>query len=293
MTEDEIQAFRKRVVKACTLEIARCTVPFFAHHNGTVISNGTGTLLEIADRHFVLTAAHVLDHATIHNIPHYLPPSANGGSLIHLNKVRAYTTPVPRNRVETDPEMRNDDPNDVGVVELTPEIAALLLPARRFARLHELDKRKGHDQAMYMVIGYPRAFMKMLDAEGSKIYTEPLRCVTELHRGELPDRDPDAHIFLTYPKEGIDGEDNPYISPHAIGISGGGIWRLADSTKPAELWKAEDAKLVAIEHSWHAAKRYVRGTSVAMALALIYGYNESLRPILDMDYGKVEVEWRA
>jgi len=66
--------------------------------------------------------------------------------------------------------------------------------ARRFARLHELDKRKGHDQAMYMVIGYPRAFMKMLDAEGSKIYTEPLRCVTELHRGELPDRDPDAHI---------------------------------------------------------------------------------------------------
>jgi hypothetical protein len=284
MTPDEIHAFRRRVVEACTMEIARATVPFFVRHKGRMVSCGSGTLLQVADRFFIVTAAHVLDHCTIHNLPFYLPPGTQGGTFIHLNHVRAYTTPIPEGRDPTDPSMREDDPEDVGICELSPEIVNGLGSLRRFVRAPEIDKRKGHPQALYMVIGYPRVFARSLDDDSQQIYTEPIRCVTQRYEGTFPeDRNEDRHLFLEYPKEGLDHQDGMRPFPHPNGISGGGIWRLADPDKVVEHWQPDDVRFVGIEHSWNERRRYVRGTTAAMALAAIWGNNEDLRPVLDLE----------
>jgi len=279
-------AFRKRFTEECTPSIARATVPMLAFQKDTLVSGGSGTLVQIADRHFLITAAHVIDYATIHNIPFVLP--AKDSHFQQLNNVRVYTTPVPQGRRQNDPDMREDDKVDVGVIELSSEIVARLDPTRRFVRLQEISRRRGFPEGLYMLIGYPKVHLKTVDPENKSFYTEPLRCVTERKKHDEP-HDPDAHLFLHYPQAVLNRDDQLITAPEAHGMSGGGIWFLGTSEQPIELWKPEEAMLVAIDHSWHQGGGYVRGTNAAIALSLIYGHNEDLQKVFDLDISKVKL----
>jgi hypothetical protein len=169
LTPEEVHAFRKKVVDQCTLDISRATIPFFAFHNNQVVLFGSGTLLQIADRHFIVSAAHVLDYPAVHGIPTMLSPGTDGGKFIPLDRTRVYTTPIPKGRREG-PAMREGDDDDVGVCELPAEIAEQLCPARRFVRLDEVSRRKGFQQGFYMVIGYPVSLSRPLDQEPALSY---------------------------------------------------------------------------------------------------------------------------
>lgn len=60
--------------------------------------------------------------------------------------------------------------------------------------------------------------------------------------------------------------------PNAVepgGISGGGLWRLAQNGRRPSDWTPDDVRLVAIEHVWREGARTLTGTRVAHVLRLI------------------------
>ena len=117
---------------------------------------------------------------------------------------------------------------------------------------------KRHKPATYLLMGYPLASSKA-DETSQTIFSDATRHVTQIHRGEIDDRDAEADILLAYPVEAIDSDGNKTKVPHPRGISGCRIWRLKKPGKPLALWKPEDKKLVAIEHRWKSKKPLFAG----------------------------------
>jgi hypothetical protein len=202
------------------------------------------------------------------------------------------TSPIPPGGRLEDRDMRDDDPLDIAVCELTPAIAQHVTPLRRFAHLNEIHMTAKHEQACYLMIGYPFAF-SMADEPSRTILCDAIRHVTQLHHGDIDERDAQADILLSYLEEAIDANGKKAMVPLPNGVSGCGIWRLNVPGKPLDLWKPEDIKLVAIEHRWRSKKRYIRGTSIGYAMNLIYQSYPSLRPIFDLQYGKIDVAWKV
>lgn len=113
----KVYEFWGKVYEAAAPNISRSTVAIYGYYQKAVCQNGSGVLLKIGDLHFLLSAGHVIDYASIHGIP-YMLSSAEGGEPVALHNVRTGTSPLPPNRDPKDPNMRDDDPLDVGFVEL-------------------------------------------------------------------------------------------------------------------------------------------------------------------------------
>lgn len=291
MTHDELNEFRKRLMASCSPSLALATVPIIGIQNELPVPNGSGVLLGIGECHFLVSAAHVLDVATIHGFTYCLP-GAPGESPVHLNRVRVFTSPPPEGYALTDPELRDNDRLDVGVCELTPEIVRQLDPARRFVRLYEVESSVPSPQGIHLLMGYPGQLAVHSD-NGNRVLSEPLRCMTELYTGERDDRDQEAHILVNYLTEGVDEAGSTLASPKPHGLSGCGIWRLADPTKPAQLWTPSDVRLVGIQHRWRSRKRYAVGTSISAALALIYEHVPDVRPSMNLHYPRTAIRWQV
>jgi hypothetical protein len=276
LTYEETQDFRRYVANAATPQISRCTVPILSFRD-RVAQSGSGVLLEIAGTHFLLTAAHVLDLAMEHGVCLALPPCGESNAFLPLNDINVLRTPVPFGG-------RDYDQEDVAVCELNPAIVSGLQPLRRFARLYETSRSLGFGPGVYMVMGYPTVFLRNPDGDPRRIASEPLRFVTNRYTGEALPHNPEVHVLLDYPAAGLNNDGAPVSVPDAPGLSGGGIWHLADPSTPANLWNTEDVRLVAIDNSWRRKERYVRGTNVAVALGMIYRAYECLRNPMEMLY---------
>jgi hypothetical protein len=283
-----VYEFWRQVYEASALEISRATVSIYGYHQRAVHQNGSGVLLKIGDKHFLLSAAHVIDYTAIHGIPYLLSP-AEGKEPIPLDRVRACTSPWPAHRDPKDPDMRDADPLDVGFVELNREIVDRLQPARRFAPLQEIDVGERLRLGCYLLLGYPRQ-LSVVDVAKQKAHAEPLRYVTELCTDPVDQFDPTKLVRLKYPPTGLNAHMAEVSVPNPKGMSGCGVWRLAEMKHP-DKWSKDDVKLVAIEHSWHRHRRYIQGTRVRYALELIYRFYPSIRPIMDLHLGLVTAGW--
>jgi hypothetical protein len=284
----KVYKFWGRVYEASAPDISRSTVSIYGYHQNAIRQNGSGVLLQIGDEHFLLSAAHVIDFTSIHDIPYLLSP-AKGTEPVALNKFRVGTSPIPPNRDPKDPNMRDDDLLDVGFIELNQSIVERLLPVRRFATLREVDVDGGLKRGCYLILGYPHK-LSVTDPLKQKIYSEPLRYITELCDDPADKFDPTREVQLKYPEKGLNAGMAEVIVPSPKGMSGCGIWRLAEM-KPSVKWSKDDVKLVAIDHMWHGERRFIRGTRVRYALQLIYKFYSSLRPIMDLNLGLVTRDW--
>jgi hypothetical protein len=284
-TADEEADFRWRVIQNGRPQIARATIAFFGWRDRP-IQNGTGVLLRIADRHFVIAAAHVLDFPTIHNIPCDVSAHDQPGPPIPLTFVRHLCSPIPPSRRRNDPHMRNDDPWDVAVVELTPDLAARLSETRRFLGLPDLDTAAEFSQGIYYLYGYPNVFVDT-DVQARTVQCKYLSYATELYTGERDARDSPVDLLVVY-SEGQTFEGEAVSLPWPHGISGGGVWRLADPAKPIDFWRPEDVRLVGIEHRWRRDRGYVRGTCIRHAVRLIHDHYPDLRPAMRIHYAWID-----
>jgi hypothetical protein len=142
----------------------------------------------------------------------------------------------------------------------------------------------------YLILGYPFLFSNE-DIQNNTIYSEPLRYVTELCDDD-PSRpvNQDLEVFLKYPESNVDSLGYDVTVPNPKGISGCGIWRLAE-IKPSDKWRRDDCKLVGIEYMWSEDKRFIKGTRVKHVLQLIYRRYPPLRPIMDLHLGLITAGW--
>lgn len=289
LTIDELVAFRNRIANEATPRIAGCTVPLFGLQDGAPIQNGSGILFAIAEKHFLFSAAHVLDYCTIHRFPYFIGAARDGERPIALSGLPVHCSSVPTTRSETDAHMRDDDPLDIGVCELTQEVVNRMAPDRLFLRTQDLASPR-QQQGIYLVTGYPFVWSE-LDRDAKTVYSEAFRHISQLHRGVIEDRDMDRDILLSYPTAGEDPTGATVEMPLPDGLSGCGIWRLAVPDRPVEHWNVEDVKLVAIEHRWRSKNRYLVGTSVMYALRIIYENYEKLRPAMKLQCARLDIAW--
>jgi len=262
--------FYTRAIQECTDDIANSTVAFFGHQGDELKQDRTGVLLQISDDHFFITAAHYLDGITKHDIPCFIATGSDGQSPIPLDDVHG---------VVTDPLL------DIAVIHLSEGISDSLAQHKRFLRMCDLDLVATSSVGIYMVFGYPLAWSDS-DKQTQSIFSCPLRYGTLLYDGP-PASDsnytPEKHILLGYDQIPVEVMHCGTVTPPDVkGMSGCGIWRLAQS-RPGlfESWMPSERRLVGIQHAWHASKGYLKGTWIKHAIHVIYQqFSELRRPIL-------------
>jgi hypothetical protein len=279
-----IRAFINRITDEATPIVAASTVALYGVQNDEPVQNGSGVLLRIADAGLLISAAHVLDYATIHKFPHLIG-TTGGADLIPLERVEVLASGMPASGD------RDDDPFDIGVVRLQPEVVERLEQHKRFLRLHQIDPLVGQDRGnYYFVYGFPFALAKN-DPERHIARVTSLRYGTVAHhdaRVDVSGFDPDRDLVLSQPPNGnIDSEGNAVELPRLKGISGCGLWRLSRPEVQPQRWTTDSVQLVGIEHTV-LRNQYIRGTRIAIVNRLIWDSYPDLRPAMQVGFTAIE-----
>ncbi|MCE9562125.1 MAG: hypothetical protein K8U57_08725 [Planctomycetes bacterium] len=276
------EAFVNRFMTECPRIIQRNTIAFFGEKNRQQLQCGSGVLLEIGGRHFILTAAHVLDLHSSHGIPLWVMPDEIGKRVISLDGAVLFASEMPESRD------RRDDPMDAGFLELPPQIVSELLPSKEFLPLRNIDIRDPfRARSWYMTVGYPyevnlpdhdrRSHTSTLFAYASWPYTG--------ERGMPPNFNPGFDLLVHYMRnDSTEGDESvlAYV-PEPPGVSGCGMWRLAAADKHIETWTADDIRLVGIQHSWQRGLETLRGVRAIHPLRMLALSLPELMPFFQLD----------
>ncbi len=135
---------------------------------------------------------------------------------------------------------------------------------------------------------YPTA-LNPPDEPAKSINSDACALATFLYcdeRGALTGHDAVVGIALDFnPATTLDDAGNPAIPPRPHGMSGCGIWRLVEAGTDAQLWKPDDIRLVAIQHTLKPDHGVLTGTRIGYALQMIYRNHADLRSAMELHFG--------
>lgn len=276
---DDMAGLLEQVMDVARQRIGTRTVTLFLGSQQRPIQYGTGVLLQVADEHFVLTAAHVTDPAATGGPftmclggfaePHDVIPLPGAGFLF---------TPMPKSG------KRDDDYRDTSIIYLTSDTAdRVRTSGLEFTTTRDLDAfTVGGFEHPYVVCGYPRALS--IDHGDAGIESGEFLAVTgrkdpvagELHR--FNDR---TEFVLSFDhRHALDRHLKRVSVPHPRGISGCGVWRLtvAGPDFPNNL----RIDLVGIQHTYNAERKLLRCTRLREPILDLYGHRVGLRPAMEV-----------
>jgi hypothetical protein len=246
-----------------------------------VIQLGTGTLFRIADRSFVVTAAHVTSAASEQN----QTPGISGGRgnfvalterAICSNDIRAGFT---------------QDSFDVGVVPLTNEQASRLEDCT-FLRFDDVSFSPLNKNSFVAIFGFPYIWTTRTTEKQSVMKSKALQFITYLYTGptsELNNYSERFHLLLNGYSEDVCDEKGtparlqPALFPSDLaGISGCSVWSIGDSNKPLAEWTAEQAKLIAVQTGLYRSKQIIKATRWIAVSTLIHEAFPELRGAMNL-----------
>jgi len=248
--------------------ILQVTTPVFREYpSGTLESIGSAILLRVGDEALVLSAAHVLDHAT-ETSPLYIG-SHDSGVLL---QGRWFRTPLPESG------QREDDRVDVGCARLLAK-AVDSFDHTCFLASAELAPHRILSPGDHVVLsGYPctkQRWAGKLEREAS-LYAVIAECSPVEDYGTLG-VDRSHAVVLGFDKRRVRTRHGPATAPDLWGVSGGGLWilrRPGPEQPPAPL-------LAGIAIEWHKTRRKrVVATRIEVLLYGIWGHWPELRPFL-------------
>lgn len=221
---------------------------------------GTCVFLRIADKHFLVTAAHVADIAFKHGLPFAVPRKAGQAAFpLLLNFDAGYYS----------------EPDDISVLELDALTTSELKGFHEFLVINDFDPRPLHPDAGLVVYGCPAQFFSIDDQQ--LMHVESLGWITTQVRGPRKDEWKHRDLILRYDPVAHDLEHKTGTTPRPSGLSGCGIWRVADSAyRPRDTFHPQP-RLVGIETSFFRKDRVLAGTSISRVLDLIAGNYPDLR----------------
>jgi len=223
-------------------------VPIFYDRGDTLVPIGTGTLLEVGDRLFLITAAHVLEGCDGDKL--VSPWDRKSGKTASWG-THGYLTP------------RSSDRLDVAMVELQyPETIADFRKNYRRITLDQIAPPTAG--ATHILAGYPECMTTVgdmtIDQRPLAYYTEML---SDPPRGWVDFHNPAQDLFFKLEKEArelFSGKDVEV--PKLQGASGCVIWEMSPYDGP--LWTPQRAlKAVGIQRSqkphdgWFRATRWL------------------------------------
>jgi hypothetical protein len=170
---------------------------------------------------------------------------------------------------------------DVAAIKLLGPTADKLLKRHTPITLSDVAKDCREADGLFLIVGFPKAGMqfreqKWNDPHPHEIETESLKFVckrsTEGWKNPAFNYSPTLHILVGMSTQAISatsGQPEELPGYEGMqGISGCGIWRVADrrSKKSLDHIGLEDCKLVAIEHRYDEKNSLVAGTWIDIGL---------------------------
>lgn len=218
---------------------------------------GSSILLHLAEGHFLLTAAHVLDHNQSTSL--YL-----GGDEFMLLEFEALATAAPGGN-------RDEDHADFAIAPLNPELLAKLTGAT-FITQNEISSYAGPAEGrVYSCIGYPNSKNKPNPYKGKKV-TPMIGTYSSVGRPSamLPaiasDQD---HILVDHDAKFSRDENGRRVSSIALpGFSGGAIIDLGRISADS-IASPPEPKLAALLIEAHAKEKVILGTRLTTILEAV------------------------
>ena len=226
---------------------------------GLLVPIGTGTLFQIAEEHFLVTAAHVSDD---------LGDGDDKAALVTCALERSEPVQL------TGKSLSTDSQTDVSVFLLDPTVVARL-PGRVPLRLSDVCLAAPGPEAPIFIHGYPQEYQKRTDDEHQPA---ALTYPSKLFQGSPPDNyDPNLHILVGYSEENLASNLEDEASfPRLQGISGSSIW--CGFTPPSGTTQTlKDIKVIAVQTSVFPRLKLIKGTRWEVVLVLIYDKCPDLR----------------
>jgi len=242
---------------------------------------GTGTLFVVGERHFVVTAGHVIKD----NEPHF-PAGVCGFAVGGLDEVGTRLHPVLLNG----DVYRFEDPQDVAVIALDSDSAAGLT-GRRFLRLTDVVLEP-QTVGFGWVVGYPNEYIREVAGVGKGF--DPMT-LGSVFRGDDPGTianfDPTFNFLVDADRSQLvtmDGSE-PASLPHFLnGISGCAVWQTwwPGVDRPGA-WTSQRVRIVGVQTGYYRKPQFVKATKWGYVANIIYRQFPNLRTILEMHFGKV------
>lgn len=289
----ETRAFMARSGVAVREPISRVTMPLFNVDAGRLWA--TSVMLEIGEKFFLLTAAHIFDNWLSRPIPINITDGVNGGSIFPIGEATLRRSPT-----ENHSNRLADDHFDICVCDLPDEAAKRVKSGGRFRflDLSELDPWGEEElRSWYMVFGFPGELNEREVAPGV-LGSNACAYSTFIYggeRGNIPwtDADRGVGILMDYGSHTTQNDAGQLVRPpEPYGMSGGGMWRVAEYGCDPSGWGLAGLKLIGIQSAAYTQQRVLQGTRIEHHLGMIYRGHEDLRPAMELAYGDEECRRR-
>jgi len=261
----------------------RSTVAIVVAKRPAVHLLGTGSLFQIADRRFVVTAAHVVRLA--HEYDRTIGISGDSNSLIsvHGDWISSASS-------------SGEDPFDVAVYSL-PGAAVQQLSQFRFLRMTDASFGEQPKTAVFTLFGHPGIWASPSRDDGEKVQLKGLEYTAYAYERSVDNLlgyNPKYHLLLDAEAEQVTWTDGSraefthrngtvVIFPRDLkGISGGPVRRTADLNLPIERWHPLSPSLAGVQTGVYQPSQVIRVTRWAAVTTLIHAAFPELRPAIDL-----------
>jgi hypothetical protein len=243
---------------------------------GVLYQWGTGTLLRVGERHFLVTAAHVIVDA-----------EKKGAILSIADHVLQNNCPViPLVQLQVWMVRKEFD---LALIEL-PQAILDKMPNRRCVSTLHFDRNPPTEHDSFYICGYPSEMSNPLHPGGIIQYAINFSTVRIEAPANAPNFDPEVHLMFD-PPDGTEIADDGAPMPELLGgISGCPVWR-AHSGEPPDKWNSDMIKISAFQtgvcHKQRDEPRTgkltgIKATTWRVITEILWNQFADLRPALNL-----------
>jgi hypothetical protein len=248
---------------------------------------GTGTLLAVADAHFVVTAAHVLRQA----LSHGMTLGVSSGDK------QNFTATTSDWMLTTSSEGHaSDDKFDVAVYRLSaPELQRFV--GVSFIRIADVSFERDLASGYFVVCGHPGIWSTTPGASETLMKSGLLQYGTYAFSGSTSALDgyhPEQHFLLEATRSTmLDPTGKPVVfrtrsGHHAnmpndlAGVSGSSVWMIGDLRLAVGTWAKNNARIVGIQTGVYPSRGAIKFTRWSAVTTLIHSAFPDLRSTIAM-----------
>jgi hypothetical protein len=261
------------------------TVAIVVAKRPAVHLRGTGSLFQIADRPFVVTAAHVVRLA--YEYDRTIGISGDSGSLISVHGEWISSA-----------SSSGEDQFDVALYSL-PETAVQRLGQSRFLRMGDIGFGEQPKTTVFTLFGHPGIWSSPSQDEDETLQLKGLEYSAYTYQGNvdrLLDYNPEYHLLLDAQAQQItwsDGSKAEFryrdgtsaVFPRDLkGISGCPVWRTVDLNVPIDDWHRLPPRVVGVQTGVYQESQVIRVTRWAVVTTLIHAAFPELRTAIDLTF---------
>jgi len=230
---------------------------------------GSGTLMQLAGRYFLATAAHVLDSTDAYDLGCYAMKEGRLAS--HVLRGLKHVTPIPEGG-------RDADKIDVGVMILDGGDVDFFGPENFYSPTDCELRHRCRITCLYSALGYPNTKNEP-DIRSSKLEKRPFSMSGHGARQEYFKKfgvAEDSHVLIEYDGRKTRTAGGPIqTAPRLTGISGGPTFRFRDYLKEGD----QSPKIVGLNIETHksGSDRLVLSTNIGYVLTAMQRVVEEIQ----------------